>query len=225
MKTKYLAIIILLFAMKPLHAQILKGSVVETGSNERMPNVFVHDATTKAVALTDKKGNFAIRTETGHTLVFSSPGYISDTLYVTNMDLKRVTMVIQGISLREVNISSTRSFNPMVEYPDVYRKSKVYVMSPTSWFSKEGRDARRLKRYFAREMEERHVDSVFSRTYVSTLVPLRGQELENFMMMYRPTYAYVMNNNGPSLAVYVSDSYKKYKALPPEKRVIQRLTQ
>jgi hypothetical protein len=226
MKTKYFAFIILLFAMKPLHAQMLRGSVVESGSNQRISNVFIRDINSKSVALTDKKGVFDIKTEPGHTLIFSSPGYVSDTLYVSDMDNKRVKMLIQGIALHEVNISSTRTlFNPRVEYADVYRKSKVYPMSPSTWFSREGRNARRLKRYFAREEQERHIDSVFNRVYVSSIVPLRGQELEDFMTINRPTYAYVMNNNGPSLAAYINDSYKKWRTLPPEKKKVQRLFQ
>lgn len=224
MKTKYFVLIILMFAIKPLHAQILKGSVVENGSNDKLSNVFVKDVNAKAITLTDKKGNFEIATSTGHTLVFSSPGYISDTLYVFNMDPKRIEMIAMGISLRQVNIQSTHTtFNPRAEYPDVYRKSKVYIMSPGTWFSKEGRNARRLKHYFAREEQERHIDSVFNPVYVSTLVPLRGRDLEAFMVMFRPTYAYIMNNNGPSLAVYVNDSYKKFMSLPPDKRTIERL--
>ncbi|QKJ31412.1 hypothetical protein HQ865_17120 [Mucilaginibacter mali] len=224
MKSRYFILAILLFAIKPLYAQTLKGSVVEIGSTDRIPNVFVHDINSKEVALTDKKGNFEIKTTAGHTLIFTSPGYVSDTLYVIDMDPKRVSMAIQGITLRQVNITSTRApFNPREEYADVYRKSKVYVFSPSSWLSKEGRNARRLKRYFDREEQERHVDQVFSIAYVSSLVPLRGKDLENFMTLYRPTYAYVMNNNGPSLAVYINDSYKKFMALPPEKRVVQEL--
>lgn len=224
MKAKYFVLIILLFAIRPLYAQTLKGTVVEIGGTERIPNVFVHDINSKEIALTDKKGNFEIKTTTGHTLIFTSPGYVSDTLYVINMDPKRVSMAIQGITLRQVNITSTRAaFNPREEYADVYRKSRVYVFSPSSWLSKEGRNARRLKRYFDREEQERHVDQVFSVAYVSSLVPLRGKDLENFMTLYRPTYAYVMNNNGPSLAVYINDAYKKFMALPPEKRVVQEL--
>jgi hypothetical protein len=224
MKLKYFTIIILFFAVTPLYAQTLNGTVVETGSNQRLANVFVRDPATKAVTLTDKKGNFEIKTGSGHTLIFTSPGYISDTLFVTDLRPKQISLAVQGISLHEVNISSTRTnFNPLTEYPDVYRKSKVYVLSPTTWFGKEAKDARRLKKYFAHEVEERHVDSVFNAVYVSTLVPLRGQELANFMSLYRPSYAYIMNNNGPSLAVYINDSYKKFTALPPDKRVLQRL--
>jgi hypothetical protein len=42
--------------------------------------------------------------------------------------------------------------------------------------------------------------------------------------MYRPTYAFVTSNSSESLAVYINDSYKKFEALPPDKRVLPKLT-
>ena len=117
----------------------------ETGTDsEKLPDVFVHDNSNKQITLADKNGCFAIKTATGHTLIFDSPGYVSDTLYVIDMKPKKVELKSMSISLREVNISSSKSFNPQKEYPEVYEKSKVYVMSPSTWFSKEGKDARRL---------------------------------------------------------------------------------
>lgn len=155
----------------------------------------------------------------GHSIIFDSPGYVSDTLYLIDMTIKKINLVPKTIALREVNINSTRpTFDPQKEYPEVFEKSKVYVLSPTTWFSKESKDARRLKRYFKREAEERRIDAVFTRTYVGSIVPLKGHELENFMTMYRPTYAFIISNSGPSLAVYINDCYKKYMALPPDQR-------
>jgi len=146
-------------------------------------------------------------------------------LYVIDMTPKKVKMVVLTIALRQVNINASRAtFNPREEYPEVYQKSKVYVLSPSSWFSKDSRDARRLKRYFATEEEQEHVDAVFNAAYVGGLVPLKGQDLEDFMTLYRPSYAFLKSNGGQSLAVYINDSYKKFMALPPDKRSLQRLT-
>ncbi len=80
-----------------------------------------------------------------------------------------------------------------------------------------------MKRYFKTEEEERHVDAVFTRAYVGSLVPLKGKELEDFMTMYRPSYAFLISNNAESMAVYINDSYKKYLALPPERRSLPKL--
>jgi hypothetical protein len=222
---KVVGIILLGLFVGSVHAQdVLKGTVRESGSNSEMPDVFVKDNSNKQITLTDKNGSFAIKTATGHTLIFNSPGYVSDTLYVIDMKPKKVELKSMSISLREVNITTSKSFDPQKEYPEVYEKSKVYVMSPSTWFSKEGKDARRLKRFFANEAQERHVDEVYTKTYVGSIVPLKGQQLEDFMTLFRPTYAFLRNNNGPSLVAYINDSYKKYLALPPDKRTLPSLT-
>ncbi|MFI5162077.1 MAG: hypothetical protein ACHQHN_12425 [Sphingobacteriales bacterium] len=227
MKIKRCVILLLLFAASGLQAQTLvKGAVFESGRGIRLENVFVRDMTSKQVTLTDKNGRFIINTETGHLLVFTLPGYIADTLYVADLSQKHVELKNQPIQLREVSIVSTRttSFDPHKEYPDVYTKAKVYVMSPSTWFSREGRMARRLKKYFASEQEERQVDKIFTRAYVGSIVPLKGQELEDFMTLYRPSYKFITSNNSESLAVYINDSYEKYKDLPPDKRTLPKLS-
>jgi hypothetical protein len=226
MKEKYFLTLLMCFLAASVNAQnLLRGTVYESGTNNRMDNVFIRDNNNKQLTITDKKGNFAIKAETGHLLIFDSPGYVSDTLYVIDMAPKKIVLVTKTIALREVNVSSTRTaFDPQKEYPEVYTKSKVYVMSPSTWFSKEGKDARRLKHYFRTEAEERHIDAVFTRAYVGSIVPLKGQDLEDFMTLYRPSYKFLMNNEGASLAVYINDSYKRFQNVPPERRHLQKLS-
>jgi len=225
MQNKYPIILLLILASFSANAQgLLKGAVYESGTTNKMADVFIRDANTKQLTITDKQGNFSIRTETGHILIFDCPGYVSDTLYVVDLTQKKVMMQTQTIALREVSISSTRAnFDPHKEYPEIYQKSKVYVLSPTTWFGKDAKDARRLKKYFEHEEQERRIDQVFNRAYVGSIVPLKGQELESFMMMYRPTYAFVIGNSTQSIAIYINDSYKKYLALPLEKRLLPKL--
>ncbi len=225
MNAKYIFIILIMFTAGLVKAQdVLKGTVSENGSNNRLPDVFVRDNNSKQVGITDNKGYFTIKTGPGHVLIFECPGYVSDTLYVVDMGPKKISLEVATIALREVQISGKQvAFDPHKEYPEVYTKSKVYVMSPTTWFSKEGKDARRLKHYFQHEAEERRIDEVFTRAYVGSIIPLKNKELEDFMVMYRPTYDFLKSNNAESMAVYINDCYKKYKALPPEKRTEQRL--
>jgi hypothetical protein len=97
------------------------------------------------------------------------------------------------------------------------------VFSPSTWFSKDAKNARRLKKYFQKDAEERHIDAVFSAVYVGSIVPLKGQELANFMSLYRPTYKFIRSNNSESMVAYINDSYKKYMALPPDKRQLPAL--
>ena len=226
MKLKLFTAALLFMAAGAVHAQSqLKGQVRERGDNQKIPNAFIRDINNSVMTLVDNNGDFTIRTAVGHTLIITSPGYVSDTLFVTDMTPKKISMTVMSIALKQVNISDTRkTFDPRQEYPEVYEKSKVYVLSPSSWFGKEAHDARRLKRYFQIEQEQEKVDRVFNAAYVSSLVPLKGQELEDFMTMYRPSYDFIKSNNTVSIAVYVNDCYKKFEALPPDKRSLQRLT-
>lgn len=207
-----------------LQAQnILRGTVFEGKSSRKLADVFVRDVNSKEISLTDNAGNFIIRTVLNHTLIFSSPGYVSDTLFLVDLKPKHVELALRGISLNAVNITSSRGFNPREEYPSVYEKSK-FALSPSRIFGKEAKDARRLKHYFDREGDERQIDSIFNVVYVSSIVPLKGNDLENFMSMYRPTLAFLKKTPHSSLTLYVNDSYKKFMALPPEKRSMQILT-
>jgi hypothetical protein len=222
---RYLVFIALFFITCAANAQdVLKGTVVEEGTNEKLTNVFVHNTSNKQITLVDKNGNFEIKGGKNHLIIFDSPGYIPDTLLVVDYKPLKIVLKPMGITLKQVDINaSRRAFDPHVEYPEIYRKSKVYPLSPSTWFSKEAKDARRLKRYFEKEEQERYIDKYYNAAYVSNLVPLKGEELQNFMAIYRPSYAYVKSNNGASLTLYVNDSYQKYKALPADKKVLPGL--
>ncbi|MBC7399633.1 MAG: hypothetical protein H7289_06785 [Mucilaginibacter sp.] len=222
---RYLVFIALFFIACAANAQdVLKGIVVEQGTNEKLTNVFVHNTSNKQITLVDKNGNFEIKGGKNHLIIFDSPGYVPDTLLVIDYTPLKIVLKPVGITLKQVDINaSRRAFDPHVEYPEIYRKSKVYPLSPSTWFSKEGRDARRLKRFFEQEEQERYIDRYYTVTIVGNVVPLKGEELQNFMAIYRPTYAYVKSNNGPSLTLYINDSYQKYKVLPTEKKVLPGL--
>src|ERR1700744_1372755 len=121
---KLILIAVIALAGGSAYAQdVLKGNVREAGSNSKMPDVFIRDLTNKQTALTDDKGNYEIKTATGHTLIYASPGYTSDTLFVVDMKNKNIQLKTRSIALREVDISGKEAFDPRTEYPDIYDKS------------------------------------------------------------------------------------------------------
>ncbi|RCH56772.1 hypothetical protein DJ568_02645 [Mucilaginibacter hurinus] len=220
-----IALFVCLFSVSlAASAQELKGTVYDGGSNAKMANVFVRDLNNNQVTMTDNNGNFSVKAAPGHLVVFTSPAYLSDTIYVVDFVPKTIRLASEGVSLQEVNITGKRlSFDPRRDYRQVYEKAKIRPLSPTSWFSKDARDARRLKKFFKREVQEREIDEVFNKKYVSSIIPLRGQELEDYMTLYRPTYEFATSSDAQAMLLYVNDTYKKFKALPPEKQKAGRL--
>ncbi|MGY3213202.1 hypothetical protein [Mucilaginibacter sp. HD30] len=212
------ALLFLLIAGTASAQDYFKGKVVDSSNDKGLGNVFVKNITKNKITITEDDGKFEIQGTVGNLLIFTSPGYISDTLVVVDTRTLNIRLKENPALLSEVNINSSRSFDPHTEYPEIYTKSKVYILSPSTIFSKEAKNARRLKKYFAQEEKERAVDQAFSIAYVSSLIPLRGNELQTFMAIYRPNYDFIQSNSGPTLASYINDSYVKYKALTPEQR-------
>ncbi|RZA02198.1 MAG: hypothetical protein EOP47_07880 [Sphingobacteriaceae bacterium] len=217
---KYIGVAVLLLLAVTVNAQdYIKGHVKEKGSGKRLADVFIKDNNNKQITLTDEKGNYTIRAAAGHLLIFSSPGYIPDTLYLINTQPKFVELQPMPMSLGEVNVRSTRPvFDPRAEYPEIYRKSKIYPLSLSSIFSRESRNARRLKKYFEQEEREQYIDGIYTKLYVSGIVPLKGKDLDNFMLMSRPSYGFLKQNSGGDLTLYVNDQYKKFMAMSPQQR-------
>ncbi len=217
---KYIGVAVLLLLAVTVSAQdYIKGHVKEKGSGKRLADVFIKDNNNKQITLTDEKGNYTIRAAVGHLLIFSSPGYITDTLYLINNQPKFVELQPTPMTLGEVSVRSTRPvFDPRAEYPEIYRKSKIYPLSLSSIFSRESRNARRLKKYFEQEEREQYIDGIYTKLYVSGIVPLKGKDLDNFMLMSRPSYDFLKQNSGGDLTLYVNDQYKKFMAMSPQQR-------
>ena len=221
MRSKFfIAALVFLFIASAVNAQdYLKGKVIDSGTDKGLSDVFIKNVTKNKITISEADGKFEIQGAVGNLLVFTSSGYISDTLVVIDASSLNIRLKTNPALLKEVNVNSTKIFDPHTEYPEIYTKSKVYILSPSTIFSKEAKNARRLKKYFAQEEKERAIDRAFSIAYVSSLIPLRGTELQTFMAIYRPSYDFIQSNSGPTLAAYINDSYIKYKALTPEQRI------
>ncbi|MES2807100.1 MAG: hypothetical protein V4619_00650, partial [Bacteroidota bacterium] len=80
---RFLGFAALLLTTTLANAQdVVKGVVVEQGSNDRITNVFVHDTNNKQITLVDKNGKFTIKSGKNHLVIFDAPGYVSDTLVI-----------------------------------------------------------------------------------------------------------------------------------------------
>jgi hypothetical protein len=103
MQIRYILIVLLGLIAGSANAQgLLKGTVYESGSGIKLPDVFIRNTNNKQLTLTDKEGNFSIKAETGNLLIFDSPGYVSDTLYLVDLAPKKIELLTKTIALREV---------------------------------------------------------------------------------------------------------------------------
>jgi hypothetical protein len=223
-------LLLMLFSLQSAFGQQIKGVVQDRATDLRLENVIVKNQSSNQQTLTNAKGEFTIQANINQLLVFYQPGYLRDTLLLT--DLKPVWryLVTDDQMLNTVQIKG-EAFNPEVDYLKVYQKARAIRLSqnqplsfsPSSFFSKEGKNARRFKKRLEQEKTERKIDARFNVATVKTLTRLRDQELDNFMVLYRPTLRALEKMDEEGLFFYIMDSFKAFKLLPSEKKSLPAL--
>ncbi|MDA9555204.1 hypothetical protein N9R54_03100 [Pelobium sp.] len=227
MKNGFL-LFLLLFPLLLSAQSKLTGTAYDADTRSKLKLVFVNNLTQREVDHTGQKGDFSVTAEIGDLIIFSCPGYQSDTLIVENLSSVKVIMRPSLIILDEVVVKAKAINKPediRATYSSAYSVATTNVLSAdgklslVNAFSKESQQKRAFQKFISTELNERLIDQKFNRELVSELTKIKGQLLEDFMSYYRPTYTQVSTMNDVDLRTYIVESYNKYIRLPAELRI------
>ena len=226
---KNICILLLLFFPMLLQAQSkLVGTAYDADSRSKLKLVFVNNLTQREVDHSGQKGDFVVTAELGDLIVFTCPGYQSDTLIVESLSAKMVVMRPSLIVLDEVVVNATainRPENIRSAYSSAYSLATTNVLSSdgkvslVNAFSKQSQQKRAFQKFIDSELNEKAINQKFNKGIVSQLTKINGQLLEDFMSYYRPTYSQVSTMNDVDLRTYIVNSYNQYIKLPVEQRI------
>lgn len=208
----------------------LKGRVFEDKTRIGLAGIRVDNLNNKQTTLTDNQGWFAIPAKNGDVLALKGFAYKNDTVLVTSLADHEFFMELQTNQLNTVNVVSTTTPN-MNSYYDPEYSGKTVVkhrdkngnpdggITIRLWYWKKDKHKRdRLERQEKLFAIMDRIREVFVPQTVGKYVPLKGEELDNFIVLYTPTVS-VFADKKFSLIEYLNASYKKYEALPADKRV------
>lgn len=227
-------VVLLLFLLSPfvLKAQMtIVGTAYDADTRGKLKLVFVNNLTQREVDHSGQKGDFKVQAELGDLIVFTCPGYESDTLILQNMRPKIVMMRPSLIVLNEVivNARANKPEDARVAYSSAYSYATTNVfsldgsVSLVNAFSKQSKQKRAFQKFMNTELDEKLIDQKFNKPLVTQLTKIRGQLLEDFMSYYRPTYSQVLAMNDVDLRTYIINSYNAYIKLPAEQRIYPNL--
>lgn len=223
-KNSLYIVIMLLLGSPCLFAQeLLKGKILELGSNEEMSQVSVRNANTDVLIESNAQGDFSIAAKKDEILIFSFPGYRTDSLVVTDFAFKRIylTGTTDPLLLSEVNVTAMTNSRLEEEKAKAQEGGRVAStvsgggigISPSRIFGSEGRNARRSYKMMEEEANNRDIDARFNAALIQSLTPLEGEDLELFMIKYRPKVSFMKRAKEEDLRIYIIDSYGKYNKL------------
>lgn len=215
----------------------VEGIVFDRNTKQRIGKVLLENPRSKVREFNNTRGEFHITALPGDTLIASSRGYYTDTLVVTNNSIVLFHLLRESIYIDEVTVIGKRSAEEQFkqaqrDYEKAFRLSDpgdLFSVGPNgvglsinaiySLFSKEAKNAKRLKKLLENDYRENKIDDRFSVELVSKTTGLSGEELQRFMRIFRPSYYLVQSSNDYQLATYIRLKYDIYRKNPNAFRI------
>ena len=209
--------------------ELFSGIVLDLQTDAPIQFAIVTNLSSGQETETGEQGQFNLPARINDLLQFYYPGYRTDTLVITEFELKRIYLTLsrEGIRIDEVNIRSITDAQLEIELERAKKEGQFTEssierggirLSPSRLFGQAGRQARERYELLVREKERRIIDRRFSVAYIQSITPLNGEDLVLFMHKYRPTKEFVLNSNEQTFLLYIMDAYAAFKKLTPEEK-------
>jgi hypothetical protein len=237
-KTKYPGCLLLALVWYAGHSQqILGGKIVRKGSTEVLSGVSIINVNQKKINVSDLGGNYKIPALAGDTLLFSSAGYLPDTviaspyMFLENFLVPLIPriMALPPVRVDEASNYQIDSIKRREDYAFLWKKRHPITLmnekrsqdgpgfsfSPIGYFSSTEFRKRRLKKRLRQEEEDYYVDYKFPRARIAQLTQLKGDSLQIFMVVYRPSYKFCRAANSEDILYYINERLKAFRKGSP----------
>ncbi|GGH16960.1 hypothetical protein GCM10007422_40020 [Pedobacter zeae] len=220
---------------------VTTGTVFDfTKKTLSIPGVSVRNLNSKKVTSTNKDGKYTIAANIGDLLEFSAVGYHTDTLYLTNLLNRTIYLPVKTNNLNDVEVSAVRMNSQITDAKDplaekytllstggnLNRKrmtDKVGGLGLNLGYGKYKRQQRKEADLKEKEMYQQEIDENFTPKAITDLTKLEGEELKNFMIIYRPSIEAVKGERPFRYTFYISRAFVAWKKLSPQERKLQDL--
>ena len=210
--------------------QKVQGIVFDAQTKQRVSTVYLYNTKADTGVYNNLKGEFSIAAKPGDVLLIAAHGYFADTVQVTDQHTIALYLERSSIWLNDVYVFGQKSPAEMLQekkdaFPSIFEERQALLTAGHSGaglsidalyslISREGKNARNLRRIIERDYREAIIDYRFSKSMVAAATGLRGKELEEFMFNFRPSYYFVLNANDYQLAQYIKQSFQDYRRHP-----------
>lgn len=223
---------------RPASAQSfkIKGNVYDSSHNYAIELVTVLSTGGKGT-ITNADGHYEIEVTDKDSIWFSylnKPTMKFPVLKITNPFAFDIALQINVTVLKEVRVRQRNykedSAQNRRDYAKIFNYQKP-KLAPTvtnmgvgfdldeiinMFRFRRNRSMLAFQKRLLQEERDKFVDHRFNKALVRRLTSLTGNELDSFMVVFRPPYEFVMMTNDYDFQQYIKDSYRRFLVgLPP----------
>lgn len=216
----------------------IKGTVYDSSRNYPIELVTVLSTSGKGT-ITNADGNYEIQVTEKDSIWFSylnKPTMKFPVLKIVNPFAFDISLKVNVTVLKEVKVRPRNykldSIQNRQDYAKVfdYRKPGIRTVTPqygvaagfdldeiiNAFRFKRNRSMLAFQKRLVAQEEEKSVDHRFNKALVRRLTSLTGNELDSFMLIYRPPYAFTVLTSEYDFQEYIKEAYRRYiNGLPP----------
>lgn len=205
--------------------QPVRGVVLNSSNDARVGDVEVRNLRTHDRFATNSLGLFNVVGELGDTLRVFKEGFNEQNVVLLSTEDLIVRLRPISTQLNTVNVYGQTKEQRMEEVLEQYRKQGsyyngkppvlAYIFNPISalseTFGKTGKRSRRFQSYMNYERDQLMVDRKFNKPLITSLTKLEGEDLDNFVVIYRPSYERARNWNEYDITDYIIRAFEQFE--------------
>lgn len=229
---RHLIFIILLFSVFSVHAQILKGIVVDGADSKPLSPVTVINLSTQQSTYTDEHGNYMIEAKNGDQIAFSYVGYHTvqkATPPAIGVAEMRVEMLQQNFELKEYvlhdytpyqkdSIAMRETYNKELNTSAIKPKVGMnnglevdgLIGSAVQKISRGYKKNKKFKEEFIKQEQDLFIDTRYTPTLVNSLTGFTGDTLAFFINTYPMDYGFARTASDLEIKMWIRYNYKEY---------------
>ncbi len=207
---------------------LIKGEINDFGNQLPLDNVNIRNVYTLQGMTSKTDGHFDIMVKKGELIEFTKLGYQTVRVRISNEkepSYYKIVLKKTPIELREVDIKG----KPLdfkkdsMRYREVYdiilRKEKQEDIDmrnmPLAMLSKKNREEWAFQKMYTNWEAEKFVDMTFNERLVHRITYLEGEDLQEFMKIFRPSSEFLRNASEYEYLHYIKHCFYLYKKNKP----------
>ena len=237
--------LLILIALLPafcVHAQTMRGIVVDGETGQPLYLVNVLDLANSQSTSTDERGIYILPAKNGDAISFSFIGYHTVQRLATTDSVLHTGLFPLSVKLQEYILHpdytpyQKDSAEMAIRYSTELSKTAIkpgfstangggftgIIGSAVQKVSRSYKQNKKFKKNFQQDLEQKYIDTRYTPVLVTALTGFAGDTLAVFMNTYPMEYKFARTASDLELKMWIRNNYKEYlksqnvAALPPD---------
>ncbi len=204
---------------------IIKGDILDITSQKPIEGVVIKNIHTNESATSESNGTFSIEVKSGNLIELTKDSFETLRIRIANDKspsyYKLVLSKPQKNEVRDIYGHLIGYSRDSIEYYNTYAvilngskqgQNNAVGGASLDALSKANRERWAFQIMYAKWENEKYVDFVFNKELINKITYLEGEELKQFMLIYRPSYKFCRSASRYEYLNYIKQSFYKFKA-------------